>query len=174
MSVNKYQPHILVLPEDRANSEMAIGFLLNSKLNERSIQVLPFVRGWKTVVEKFTDDFVPTMRKYPDRIIVLLIDFDESEKRFDYVEEKIPEDLRNRVFVLGVLSEPEKLKRSLKKNFEEIGEALSSNCSDNTDILWQHDLLKHNKIELERMASSVKPFLFSKEEFAQRGDTLLV
>lgn len=160
MSVNKYQLHILVLPEDRANSEMATGFLLNSKLNDRSIQVLPFVRGWKTVVEKFTDDFVPTMRQYPARMIVLLIDFDENENRFDYVGQRIPEDLRNRVFVLGVLSEPEELKSSLRKNFEEIGEALSSDCSDNTDVLWQHDLLRHNKTELERMVSSVKPFLF--------------
>ncbi len=164
MSVNKYQPHILVLPEDRANSEIAIGFLLNSKLDERSIQVLPFAHGWKTVVDKFTDDFAPTMRQYPARMIVLLIDFDEDETRFGYVEKRIPEDLKNRVFVLGVLSEPEKLKSSLRKNFEEIGEVLSSNCSDSsdsTDVLWQHDLLKHNKIELERMGSSVKPFLFS-------------
>jgi hypothetical protein len=74
MSINKYQPHILVLPEDRANSEMATGFLLNSKLNERSIQVLPFVRGWKTVVEKFTDDFAPTMRQYSGRTVVLLME----------------------------------------------------------------------------------------------------
>jgi len=160
MSINKYQPHILVLPEDRANSEMATGFLLNSKLNERSIQVLPFVRGWKTVVEKFTDDFAPTMRQYSGRTVVLLIDFDEDENRFDYVGQKIPEDLKNRVFVLGVLSEPEKLKNSLRKSFEEIGEALSTECSDNTDALWKHDLLKHNKTELDRMIFSVKPFLF--------------
>ncbi|MBF2087844.1 MAG: hypothetical protein IGR80_02690 [Synechococcales cyanobacterium K44_A2020_017] len=161
MSVNKYQPHILVLPEDRANSEIANGFLLNSKLNERSIQVLPFVRGWKTVVEKFTDDFVPTMRLYPARRIVLLIDFDEKENRFGYVEERIPDDLKDRVFVLGVLSEPEKLRSNLKRNFEDIGEALSRDCSNNTDVVWQHDLLNHNTDELKRMVSSVKPFLFS-------------
>jgi hypothetical protein len=29
VSVNKYQPHFLVLPEDRANSQVANGFLLN-------------------------------------------------------------------------------------------------------------------------------------------------
>jgi hypothetical protein len=161
MSVNKYQPHILILPEDRATSEIATGFLLNSKLNERSIQVLPFRHGWKTVVEKFIHDYVSTMRQYPDRMIVLLIDFDGDENRFDYVEQQIPEDLKNRVFLLGVLSEPERLKSSLGKNFEKIGEALSNDCSDNTDVLWKHDLLKHNKTELERMIVSVKPFLFS-------------
>jgi hypothetical protein len=161
MMVNKYQTHILVLPEDRANSEIATGFLLNSRLNERSIQVLPYVRGWTTVVERFANDFVPTLRQYPARRIVLLIDFDENENRFAYVENKIPEDLKDRVFVLGVLSEPERLRSSLKKSFEEIGGALSSDCPDNTNVLWQHELLKHNKTELERMIDSVKPFLFS-------------
>ncbi len=161
MSVNKYQPHIIVLPEDCANSEMANGFWLHPRLNGRLMQVLPFVRGWKTVVEKFTDDFVPTMRQYPNRKIVLLIDFDQDENRLDYVKQQIPEDLNDRVFILGVLSEPEDLKRNLRKSFEEIGETLATDCSDHTDELWNHDLLKHNKTELDRMISSVKPFLFS-------------
>lgn len=164
MSVNRHQPHIIVLPEDRANVEMVNGFLLNSKLNSRSIQVLPVAGGWKKVVAKFINEQALIMRQYPARMIVLLIDFDEDETRFGYVEKKIPEDLKNRVFVLGVMSEPEKLKSSLRKNFEEIGEVLSNDCSDSsdrTDLLWQHDLLKHNAIELERMVSSVKPFLFS-------------
>jgi hypothetical protein len=161
MSINNYRPHILVLPEDSANSEIANGFLLNPNLNERLIQVLPFARGWMTVVNKFIDDHVPKMRLYPDRMIVLLIDFDEKEDRLDYVSTQIPSDLKNRVFVLGVLSEPEKLKSDLKKGFEEIGEALATECSDNADKLWKHDLLKHNKIELERIIITVKPFLFN-------------
>lgn len=32
--------------------------------------------------------------------------------------------------------------------------------ADNTNELWGHDLLKHNKKELERMVLAVKPFLF--------------
>jgi hypothetical protein len=161
MSVNNYRPHILVLPEDSANSEIANGFLLNTDLNERLIQVLPFARGWMTVVDKFMDDHISKMRLYPERMIVLLIDFDEQEGRLDFVSTKIPSDLKDRVFVLGVLSEPEQLKSDIKKGFEEIGEALATDCSDNTDKLWSHDLLKHNKIELERMIVTVKPFLFN-------------
>ncbi len=161
MSVNNYRPHILVLPEDSANSEIANGFLLNPDLNERLIQVLPFVRGWMTVINKFMDDHAPKMRLYPERMIVLLIDFDEQEDRLAYVEQKIPSDLKDRVFVLGVLSEPEQLRSDIKKSFEEIGETLATDCSDNTDQLWSHDLLKHNKIELGRMVTAVKPFLFN-------------
>lgn len=81
MSVNKYQSHILVLPEDRANSEIANGFLLNPNLNIRSIQILPYAHGWRTVLNKFTSDHISEMRQYPHRNILLLIDFDEDENQ---------------------------------------------------------------------------------------------
>ncbi|NER94023.1 MAG: hypothetical protein F6J86_09315 [Symploca sp. SIO1B1] len=70
-------------------------------------------------------------------------------------------DLQKRVFVLGVLSEPEKLKTALNQmTYEEIGKALANDCYYNTSELWGHELLKHNKPELARMIDSVKPFLF--------------
>ena len=100
------------------------------------------------------------MRQLPQRMMVLLIDFDDDENRLSYVKRQIPDDLQARVFVLGVLSEPENLRRDIKKSYEEIGEALAKDCSDNTNELWRHNLLKHNQRELDRMASSVKPFLF--------------
>lgn len=37
MSINKFRPHIHVLPEDEANRQIATGFLLGSHLNERVI-----------------------------------------------------------------------------------------------------------------------------------------
>lgn len=163
MSVNKYSPHILVLPEDRADSDIANGFLLHPQLNEKSIQVLPYVGGWRAVVENFITNFIPTMRQYPKRWFVLLIDFDRDEGRLDYIKKRIPDDVRDRVFVLGALSNPEELRSSLGQSLESIGESLSSNCSDNTDELWEHPLLRHNRTELERMISSVKPFLFKKD-----------
>jgi hypothetical protein len=165
MSVNKYLPHILVLPEDKANSEIANGFLSHSQLNAESIQVLPYVSGWKVVVEKFIKNFIPKMRQYPHRWFVLLIDFDREESRLDYIKREIsdnvPDDIKDRVFVLGVLSNPEELKSRLGKDLESIGESLAANCFEHADGLWGHDLLKHNKTELERMISSVKPFLFN-------------
>lgn len=161
MSVNKYSSHILVLPEDKANSDIVNGFLLHPRLNARSIQVLPPAGGWSAVVEKFQGDHVSKMRQYSARRMVLLIDFDTQDSRFEYISQQIPDDLKDRVFILGVSDEPEVLKRSLGKSFESIGEALAANCADNNDELWEHDLLKQNKPELERMVSAVKPFLFN-------------
>lgn len=161
MSPNQYKPHILVLPEDDANRQIANGFLQSPNLNNRAIQVLPPAGGWQRTVEQFTNDYAPTMRKFPQRMIVLLIDFDNRENRLSYVESQIPDDLKERVFILGVQSEPENLKRDINKGFEEIGDVLAQDCSDNTNELWGHELLKHNKTELERMILSVKPFLFN-------------
>jgi uncharacterized protein YcgL (UPF0745 family) len=160
MSVNKYQPHVFVLPEDDANRQIANGFVLDINLNNRAIQVLPEAGGWGKVVEKFTEVHVPEMRKFTKSMIVLLIDFDQREDRFSYINNKIPDDLKERVFILGVQSNPENLRKSTNKTFEKIGETLAKDCSENTDKLWGHYLLKHNKIELDRMILSVKPFLF--------------
>jgi hypothetical protein len=162
MKINRYTPHIIVLPEDRANEEIANGFSQNLNVNYNIIQVDRPAGGWTKVVEKFTEVHVPEMRIYSRRMIVLLIDFDKREDRLGYIENQIPEELKDRVFVLGAQSNPESLKRDTKKKtFEDIGEALAKDCSDNTNELWGHPLLEHNKTELERMILAVKPFLFN-------------
>jgi hypothetical protein len=159
--MNKYKSHILILPEDDANREIANGFNLNENLDSRSIQILPSAGGWKRVIEKFTDDHVSAMRQFTERRIVLVIDFDNGyEDRLKYMQDHIPSDLKNRVFVLGAQSEPEQLKKAMNKNFESIGVALAKDCSEKTDKTWGHALLKHNKTEIDRMILSVKPYLF--------------
>ncbi len=44
MSANKYQPHLLILPEDDANRELANGFILNQAINPRVVQIMPPAR----------------------------------------------------------------------------------------------------------------------------------
>jgi len=160
MSVNRYRPHILILPEDDAIRQIANGFILDPNLNESAIQVLPYDRGWENLLETFINDHLPKIRQFQERRMVLLIDFDRREDRFSYVQRDIPDDLRERVFILGVKSNPEMLKRVTKKSFEGIGETLAEDCANNTNELWGHNLLKHNRSELDRMTLSVKPFLF--------------
>ena len=160
MSVNRYRPYLIILPEDDATEEIANGFIKVSEVNFAAIRIERPARGWPNVVTRFTKEIVSEMNQYSDAMIVLLIDFDDNEKRLSFVEKDIPENLRNRVFIIGIWSNPEALRRNTKKNFETIGETLANNCADNTHDLWNHDLLKHNETELERMREIIKPFLF--------------
>lgn len=161
MSSNKERPHLVVLPEDRANSDLANGFVSNVNLFERAIQILPYERGWQNVVEKFKSYHLQKMREYPERRIVLLMDFDgQFDSRLSYVENEIPDDLKSRVFVLGVTSEPEKLRSATGMKFEAIGQALAKDCDESKKDFWSHELLKHNEPELERLFADVRPFLF--------------
>ena len=161
MSVNRYKSHVIVLPEDRANEEIANGFIQSLTVKNRAIQIERPAKGWGKVVEKFKEQLVPEMRKYEKSITVLLIDFDQQEDRFSSVATQIPDDLKDRVFVIGVLSEPESLKRKVKMTFEQIGNSLAEDCPDNKNELWEDDLLKHNETELDRILISVKSFLFT-------------
>ncbi len=166
MSGNREKPHVIVLPEDEANEKIAIGFTLSLNINARSIIIDKFAGGWRKVVSKFTTQLVPEMRKYRACIVLLLIDFDcyegcSHKERLHRVTCDIPDDLKNRVFVLGVLSEPEKLKTKCRKSFEQIGEILADGCPDNKNELWMDELMKHNEDELSRILLSVRPFLFS-------------
>lgn len=161
MSTNNFKPHVHILPEDRRNSQIANGFLLETSTQYAAIQVLDEAGGWIVALELFVSDHVPRMRAYPHRLMVILIDFDEDLTRIDYVKGKIPEDLAERVFVLGSKSEPEDLKRALATSYEAIGSGLAKDCRDSTEILWSHELLKHNLGELSRLQESVCPLLFS-------------
>ncbi|NEQ65556.1 MAG: hypothetical protein F6K21_08655 [Symploca sp. SIO2D2] len=105
MSINRYKPHVFVLPEDDANRQIANSFVLHPNLRERVIQVLPPARGWKKVVSKLVEFYIPEMRHFSEERVVLLIDFDQDEGRLSYVDEQIPNDLKERVFVLGVLND---------------------------------------------------------------------
>jgi len=62
MSVNHYLPHVLVLPEDDANRQIANGFQLD--ISSRQIQVLPEAGGWIRVLECFTEDHIGAMDRF--------------------------------------------------------------------------------------------------------------
>jgi hypothetical protein len=160
MSVNPYQPHVWVLPEDDANRQLANGFLQDRYLSFWKIRVLAQAGGWNRVLECFLSDHVRGMERHTNRFMVLLIDFDGKEDRLQYAKAQIPRRLRERVFVLGALTEPEALKRAIPASYESIGLALARDCREGTDTTWGHDLLRHNAGELDRLRERVRPILF--------------
>ena len=124
------------------------------------MQVLEEAGGWIQVLKRFRADQVVGMNRYTGRFVILLIDFDNHPERLAEVKAEIPDHLAERVFVLGVLSEPEALKRELLGSLEQIGLCLAQECREGIDKLWQHPQLKHNAPELERLLQHVRPILF--------------
>lgn len=160
MAVNRYQPHVLVLPEDDADRQLANGFVLDPSLATRKIQVLEEAGGWVEVLNCFESDHVPAMENYPNRFMVLLIDFDGQEDRLTLVKSRIPTILNDRVFVLGCRTEPEDLRRALGVSYEAIGQSMSRDCREDGDGIWGNVHLKHNLGELNRLRRHVRPILF--------------
>jgi len=160
VSVNKYKPHVLVLPEDDANRQLANGFILHPDLPARTIQVLEEVGGWLVVLTRFLDDHVAEMECNANRFMILLIDFDADPNRLQHAKGRIPAHLADRVFLFGAWSEPEALRRALAGTYEQIGRKLADDCHEGADNTWRHELLRHNAVEIDRLRASVRPILF--------------
>lgn len=163
MSSQGFAPELVILAEDQANIDLVNGFAKHPRLNQRSLKVLRPARGWSKVKEQFVQEHIPKLRmpKYRQRRLILLIDFDEVESRLAHIQADIPEDLKDRVFVLGAWDEAETLNRSLGyTGLEAIGEDLAANCADQVETLWEHEQLRHNQAEVRRLVQSVRPFLF--------------
>ena len=159
--MNKYAPHVYVIPEDDADRQIADGFVGHYAVNDMRIKVMPLARGWPNVLATFHDEYIQTLRNYPLAHVVLLIDFDdEVEKRKATFEQAIPNDLKSRVFVVGAKDNPETLKKVMQISLEEIGKTLAVDCNLGTVQHWSHDQLQHNDTERQRMVQILKPFLF--------------
>ncbi|MEW6281449.1 MAG: hypothetical protein AB1758_22760 [Candidatus Eremiobacterota bacterium] len=159
MSVNSHRPHILVLPEDDANRQIANGFLLEPAVarGAAQVQVLPVARGWSRVRHKFETELSELLSN-PCCHVVLVVDFDRNEARREQLERVIPRTARDRAFVVGVWSEPEEDFGS----YEKLGRRLASDCRQEGGEAnaWEHELLAHNRGELARMRQALAPIVF--------------
>ena len=111
------------------------------------------------LLENFEAHEIAGLNQHGTRFMVLLIDLDNKAERILEVKRRIPVDLRDRVFVLGTLTEPEDLKADLG-TYEKIGMAAARDCREGTSSVWEHRLLRHNADELKRLSDRVRPILF--------------
>ena len=152
MTANRYQPHLLILPEDDANRQFANGFC--GRFATRQIQVLREARGWPGVCRIFEDDYIDYMRRWAEALMVLIVDFDGSTHRLYEVQNHVPQDLAARVFILGAFTEPEALRSAGLGHFEDLGDRLASDCPPAAAGLWSHALLAHNLGEINRFRAT--------------------
>lgn len=148
MAPNKYQPHILVLPEDYANAQLINGLILKAEFSkQRQIQVMPWCGGWVKVKEKLLNEYIDYLFRWETGVIILLIDFDGDENRPVDILRDVPTSLKDRIFIFGSRNEPEDIGFG---SLERVGSQLADACSSGEDGLWAHSSFVHNKLELER------------------------
>lgn len=172
MALNCYQPHLLLLLEDDKNRQLYNGFARHPRLDARRIAPLPIAGGWKKVLEAFQREHLGLLRRYPERLLLLVIDFDDDEAassvqpsariaaRRNLFADATPAEFAARVFVIGCSDEPEALIRESRKSKEEIGLMLALECESGTAGMWEHAMLRHNAGEVRRLRQQVRPFLF--------------
>ncbi|MGH9947424.1 MAG: hypothetical protein ACRD6X_09505 [Pyrinomonadaceae bacterium] len=132
MSCNPYKRHVLIIPEDDANRQIANGFHLRIDFTrQRQIQVLPECGGWSKVVDCFKKDYVPYLETYTQGHMILVIDFDKDPNRFESVKSEIPDPLTDRVYIVGAWDEPEGIKLG---PLESVGGLLASDCQNGDSI----------------------------------------
>lgn len=159
--MNRYAPHVYVIPEDDRDRQIADGFVLHHQVKDSRIQVVPPAGGWSKVLATFVKEYVPKLRDFKDAHVVMLIDFDDQvEGRKEQFAKEIPAEFQTRVFVVGAKRNPEALKSALKIGFEEIGRSLADDCDTDSTSYWSHEELRHNDVERQRLVQAVKPFLF--------------
>jgi len=159
--MNRYLPHVYVLPEDDCDRQLADGFILHDQVKTPRIQVMPPAGGWREVLKEFQTAYVRRLREDPEGHVVLLIDFDgDYSNRREEFERTIPDDLKQRVSVIGASHTPEELRKAMGKSFEKIGKDLADDCFAGTEIVWNHPQLEHNGPDRERLINSVRGFLF--------------
>jgi len=162
MAANKERPHIIVLSEDPANHDFAKGFEEECSENPRAIQVLNKPSGgWLNVAREFENVHLKEMIRNANRYMVLLVDFDGHYARLATVQKHIPTELRDRVMVLGVWSDPEKAKMGASAKRQEVGSTLAKECRSRVFTIWKDDAFKHNLSEIARMGDTVRAILFS-------------
>ena len=163
---NKYADHLLVLPEDDANRRLVNGFLMNVGVMYRRIAVLPEARGWENVMAALQDRaFINGLIAYPKRHLLLSIDFDgKVEARLTGYADAVaalPAAIRDRIYLLGSLETPERIRAACGLQFEDIGKRLASECPPPpAGSLWSHAHMQQNAPELSRLVAQVQPFLF--------------
>lgn len=164
--INKYADHLLVLPEDDANRRLVNGFLKKVNVKYRCVQVLPEAGGWRHVLAALQDPAVVNgLMTYPKRRLLLMIDFDAqaAARLQDYANllAALPVAAQSRVYLLGSLETPERLRAACGLQLESIGNQLASDCPPPpAGGLWSHPHMQHNAPELTRLVAQVQPLLF--------------
>lgn len=159
MGINNYLQHLNVIIEDEAYKEILSGVRLSLNVQESLIKINHVSAGWTGVFDDF-ENSIGVLNKFTNRFTLLLMDFDDKEastttsydKRLLRFHKIVPNNLKGRVFILGVnYKESDDLKKYFQMNLEEVGKLLITDCPSGDLSQWKNTHLECNMSEIERM-----------------------
>jgi len=157
LSVNRGKPYLLIIPEDDDDRAFAEG--ARGALPAMNVKIVANSNGWPKIEKLLAGVYNKRLRANANEHLLILIDFDtKGQKRYDKVFGWVPEDVKDRVFIIGPEKEPKDLKKSLKlkMSFWQMGDQLVSDCDEQQiNPLWDHDMLSHNKPEFRRLLDTI-------------------
>jgi len=160
LSVNKFKPHLLILPEDQAVKDVVVGAVESIRVKPAAnLSIEKLLGGWRKLKDRLPE-CEKYLGQYPEGRLLFIIDLDRDPKRPKEVQAWIQGEFADRIFLLSSFHEPEALQRELTGSLEMIGGTLVDDCPDDQSEAWAHSHLEHNKPELERFMASCRPILF--------------
>jgi hypothetical protein len=162
MGVNRERPHVEILVEDDANRQILNGFSLHHAYGTQ-VHIPKVAGGWPKVRAEVAQTYVRRMRQNPHLHLILVVDFDERDGRYETIFSEVPDDLKARVMLIGAKDDPQALARAARKSREALGQELAEACFERIDGAWGSDHLAHNAEELRRVGETMRNLIFRTE-----------
>lgn len=153
MSVNRYEPYLIVLCEDNAYKDIFLGFEISE---HPQISLKPVYQGFDDILFQLTNPNSMTskeLKRYNKSYVLALTDADldsQSESNIKKLKDSIPNEYKDRVFVMGSKYEAENIKRAIigKGKWKGVSQELEKSCRDENCELWRDEMLNHNMEEI--------------------------
>jgi hypothetical protein len=166
VGLNKFEPHLLILSEDRAFHDIALGFKEAIGVDS-NVRVEPS-RGGRKDLESYVRCQLESLSKFHHRILVVLFDGDANAHRgvpqpLNFGKTEYPSD---RVFFLSTVNEAEDLRSEFLTNkwlnpnkLKEIGCLLAKDCENDDSKYWSAKQLASCSETLPQLRKAVRSIL---------------
>ena len=169
--MSAYGCEVVVYPEDAATKDLAVA-LTESKCGSvfkqnKTITVKRPCGGKDNAVETALKNC--DLKRFPNRRIIILIDFDKCNTTLAKIKQKIPPEYVGKFFILGWTGEIEDLKSEVGcagTGFNRLAERLVDDCFPQCHGVWKrgefaqmHESACGSKSECERLSEEILPLI---------------
>ena len=178
--MSAYGCEVVVYPEDGATRDLAIA-LTAAKCGsvfkqDKTITVRRPCGGKEYAVEAAIENC--NLKNFPNRRIIILIDFDKCNTSLSRVKQKIPPEHAGKFYILGWSGKIEDLKSEVRcagAGFNKLAAKLVDDCLPHCHGVWERDEFAQmresahgSKSECERLVDEILPLILNPFQVAKK------